>query len=212
MTHRPLQGIIPRSELISFFCCRWMWKNILWTVEHLDKEQTTYLNPIFEGIWWQSSHQKKHLYLYGASWFQDFYWTKNETSWNLRGRSWDSNLKTSHFLKIIRSIGPWKKLSETFTPGETGSTWSKTLLWANLAGKGKRMKPAYPEKNEIWTLEQFFVERCLFHDPAWHHSRQHTCDRSSLCRSVEAMTLPKLPSLMAGVGLWWRAAGSRKTI
>lgn len=155
---------------------------------------------------------KKHLYLYGASWFQDFYWTRNETSWNLRGRSWDSNLKTSHFLKIIPSIGPWKKLSETFTPGETGSTWSKTLLWANLAGKGKRMKPAYPEKNEIWTLEQFFVERCLFHDPAWHHSRQHTCDRSSLCRSVEAMTLPKLPSLMVGVGLWRRAAGSRKTI
>ena len=38
-----------------------MWKNILWTVEHLDKEQTTYLNPIFEGIWWQSSHQKTPL-------------------------------------------------------------------------------------------------------------------------------------------------------
>lgn len=47
----------------------------------------------------------------------------------------------------------------------------------------------------------------------WHHSRKHKCDRSSSHRrSVEAMTLPKLPSLMLGVGLWWRAACSRKTI
>ena len=27
-------------------------------MEHLHEEQTTCLNPTFEGIWWQSSHQK----------------------------------------------------------------------------------------------------------------------------------------------------------
>ena len=93
-----------------------------------------------------------------------FYWTRNETSWNLCGRSWHSNLKTSHYLQIIPIHWPLEKLSETFTPGEPGSTWSKTIL-ANVGRQKKTDETSIPPKKRNLDAWANLCGAMLFHDP-----------------------------------------------
>ena len=140
-----------------------------------------------------------------------FYWTRKETSWNLCGRSRNSNLKTSHYLKIIPIHWPLEKTKWNLHTGRTGINMKQTHSGKRWQAIETDETSIPPKKRNLDPWANFCGT--MFFSWLWHHSRQHKCDRSSShCRSVEAMTLPKLPSLMLGVGLWWRAAGWRKTL
>lgn len=90
-----------------------------------------------------------------------FYWTRNETSWNLCG-GWNSNLKTSHYLKIIPIHWPLEKTKSNLHTGRTGINMKQNHSGKRWQAIENGWKQHTPQKTKSRPLSKFLWNDAFF--------------------------------------------------